>query len=120
MAMAQLVLEDSQQVRYDVQPLSQKANPLVHLQVAPYCLVHGLELGFDPEQLRRVKDGAVEVDVDAEDEELADLHVDLGAAESDFTCQGYLCRDIFAGFDSRGYELFEERRLGDVLARATS
>jgi len=39
------------------------------------------------------------MDVDAEDEELADLHVDLGAAQGDFTCECDLSGDFFAGFD---------------------
>lgn len=36
------------------------------------------------------------MDVDAENKELADLHVDLGATESDLTREGNLCGYIFA------------------------
>ncbi len=99
MTVTQLVLQHGEQIRNDVQPLGQETDALVHLEIAPDGLVDGLELGLDPEELGRVEDGAVEVDVNAQDEELADLHVDLRAAEGDFTREGDLGGDVFAGFD---------------------
>jgi hypothetical protein len=44
-------------------------------------LVDGFELGFGPHEFGGVEDRALQVDVDAEDEELADLHVDLAAGK---------------------------------------
>jgi hypothetical protein len=43
------------------------------------------------------------VDADAQDEELADLHVDLGAGQVDFAGEGELRGDVFAGVDRGGY-----------------
>jgi hypothetical protein len=77
MRVRQLILQHRQQIRDDVQPLRQERNPLVHLEVTAHGLVYGVELGLRPHQLRRVEHGALQVDVDAEDEQLADLHVDL-------------------------------------------
>lgn len=65
MAMTQQILQNSQQIGNDVEPIIQQADALVHLEVAPDGLVHGFELGLDPEDLGGVEDGAVEVDVDA-------------------------------------------------------
>jgi hypothetical protein len=99
MTVAELALEHGQQVGNDVETLREQADALVHLKVAPDGLVDGLELGLDPEELGGVEYGSVEVDVDAEDEELADLHVDLAAAEGDFAGQRDLGGDVFAGLD---------------------
>lgn len=97
--MTQLVLQDSQQICDDIQPLRQQPYPLVHLQVAPHSLVHRLQLRFHPEQLGRVEHGTVQVDVDAKNEELADLHVDLGAGEGDLAGVCDLGGNVFAGLD---------------------
>lgn len=106
--MAQQVLQHSQQIRNDIQPVRQHRHPLVHLEVRSDGLVHGLEVRLDPEDLGRVENGAVEVDVDAEGEELADLHVDLRAGEQDLARPGDLVGYLLAGFYRRGYELLEE------------
>ena len=97
--MAELVFQHSQQVGDDIQPTGEEADALVHLEVAPDGLVDGLELGLDPEEFRNVEDGAVEVDVDAQDEQLAYLHVDLRAAQGDLARQGDLRGNILAGVD---------------------
>ncbi len=108
MAMTQLFLEHRQQVGNDIQPLRQQANALVHLEVAAHGLVDGLELGLDPEQLRGVEHGAVEVDADAQNEELADLHVDLRARKRDLAGQGELRGYVLACVNRGGDEFFEE------------
>ena len=54
---------------------------------------------FYPEQLGGVEDGAVEVDANAEDEELADLHVDLRSPERNLSRRRYLGWNVFARFD---------------------
>ncbi len=51
------------------------------------------------------------MNVDPEDEELADLHVDLSPRESDLASHGDLSRDVFAGFDGVVNEFFEKGRL---------
>lgn len=56
------------------------------------------------------------MDVDAQDEELADLHVDLGPAQVDFARERDLGGNVIACFDGGGYELFEERCLACVHA----
>jgi hypothetical protein len=119
MAMVELVLQDGQQIGNNVEPFGEQADSLVHLEIASHGLVYGLELRLYPEELGRVEDGAVEVDVDAEDEELADLHVDLRPGEGDFACQGDLGGDIFTGFDGVIDEGFEERSL-DLLVLSSS
>lgn len=103
MAMTQLVLEHCQQVCNHVEPLVQQAHPLIHFKIAPHCLVDGLELGLYPEELRGIQDRAVEVDGDAEDEEVADLHVDLFPGEVDFPGEGDVSGYVFAGVDGCGY-----------------
>lgn len=47
------------------------------------------------------------MDVDTENKEFADLHVDLAAAEVDLACQGDLCGDILAGVDGGGYKFLK-------------
>lgn len=106
--MAQLLLKHGQQVGNDVQPFRQQAHTLVHLEVAAHGLVDGLELGLDPEQLRGVEHGAVEVDADAQDEELADLHVDLRARERDLARERELRGYVLAGLDGGGDQFLEE------------
>lgn len=114
-AMAQQVLQHSQQIGDNIQPIRKHGHALVHLQVRPHSLVHGLEVRLDPEDLWGVEDGAVEVDVDAEGEKLADLHVDLLAREKYLPRQGDLVRDLLAGFYRGCHELLEERGLITVL-----
>lgn len=111
MAMAKLVLENGQQVSNDIKALGKQANALIHLEIAADSLVDGLEVGLDPEELRCIEHGAVEVDVDTQDKKLADLHVDLCARQGDLARQRDLRRYVFAGFDRGCDELFEERRL---------
>jgi hypothetical protein len=48
------------------------------------------------------------VDADAQDEELADLHVDLRARERDLARQGELRGYVLARVDRGGDEFFEE------------
>lgn len=86
MRMRQLILQHLQQICDDIQPLRQETNSLVHLQIASHSLVDGLKLGLSPHQFGRVEDRALQVDVDAEDEELADLHVDFAAGKVDTAC----------------------------------
>jgi hypothetical protein len=102
MPVTQLLLQHSQQIGNDIQPLGQQPHALVHLQVAAHGLVNGLELGLDPEELGGVEHGTVEVDADAQDEQLADLHVDLGAGQGDLAGEGQLGGDVFAGLDGGG------------------
>ncbi len=51
MRMRQLVLEHSQQIRNDIQPLRQQRHSLIHLQVRPDGLVRRIQLRFRPEKL---------------------------------------------------------------------
>ena len=117
-AVAQLLLEHGEQVGDDVEALRQQADALVHLEVAADGLVDGLELGLDPEELGRVEHGAVEVDADAQDEELADLHVDVRPRQGDLARQRQLRGYVLARVDRRRDQLFEEGGLrveGDWL-----
>lgn len=98
--MAKLALQNRQQIGNDIQALRQEPNSLVHLEIAAYGLVHRFEMGFHPEQLWRVEHRTVEMDIDAEDKQLADLHVDLTARHCDLTRKRNLGRDIFASLDS--------------------
>jgi len=83
MRMTQLILQHLQQIAHDTDPLLHELDALVHLEIRPYGLVDGVELGFRPHKLRRVEHTALQMDVDAQDEELADLHVDLAARQID-------------------------------------
>jgi hypothetical protein len=109
--MAQLILKHRQQVRNDVEPLRQEPDALVHLEIRPNSLVNRLQLGFDPEEFGSVEHGAIEMDVDAEDEQLPDLHVDLRPGQGYFARQCDLGRYVLAGVDGGGNELFEQGRL---------
>ena len=51
------------------------------------------------------------MNVDSQDEKLADLHVNLRPCESDLAGQRDLRGDVFAGFDSVIHQLFEKRCL---------
>lgn len=106
--MAEQVLQDREQIGDNVEPVVEQADTLVHLEIAPDGLIDGFELGLDPKYLWGVEDRSVEVDVDAEGEELADLHVDFGAGERELAGDGDFVGDFLARFDGRGYELFEE------------
>lgn len=48
------------------------------------------------------------MDVDPQDEEFSDLHIDLFPVQGHFTSQGNLSRDILAGINGRSDEFFEE------------
>lgn len=56
------------------------------------------------------------MDIDSENEEFADLHIDLSARERDLTGKSNLRWDIFAGFDSIIDEFLEEGCLSHLLA----
>lgn len=120
MAMRQLILQYRQQISNNVQPLRDEANSLVHLEIAPGGLVKGLQLGLHPEELGGIQHGAVEVDVDSQDEELSDLHIYLFPAQGDFARQGDLGRNVLAGVDGGSDELLEERCLRFALVDRTS
>lgn len=111
MTMAQLIFKYGEQVSNDVEALSEQADTLIHLEIAADGLVDGLEMGFDPEELGGVEHAAVEVDADAQDKQLADLHVDLRPRQRDLTRQSYLRRYVLACVDCRCDKLFEEGRL---------
>lgn len=51
------------------------------------------------------------MDVDTQDEELANLHIDLRTAQCDLASQGNLGRNIFASVHCCCNELFEKRGL---------
>lgn len=107
MSVTQLLLQHLQQIRNYVEPLGQQADTLVHLEVAPDGLVDGLELWLHPEELRGVENGAVQMDADAQDEEITDLHVDLCPRKVDLARQRELRRDVLAGLDGFGDQFFE-------------
>lgn len=111
MTVAQLILQNGQQVCNDVQSLRQETDALIHFEVASDGLIHRLELRFHPEELWGVEHGAVQVNVDAEDEELANLHVDLGAAEVDLASESELLGNLLAGLNGGRNQLLEEGRL---------
>jgi hypothetical protein len=48
-------------------------------------LVDWLKLRFCPHEFRSVEDGALQVNVDSQNKELADLHVDFATSEVDAT-----------------------------------
>lgn len=48
------------------------------------------------------------MDVDSEDEELANLHVYFPTVESNFTCEGDLSGDIFTSFNGIVNKFFKE------------
>ena len=48
------------------------------------------------------------MDIDSQDEEFSDLHVDLFPVQGYFTSQGNLSRNIFAGINGGSDELFKE------------
>ena len=118
MAMTELVLKHGEEVSDDVETLCQQTNTLVHLQVAPHGLVDWLEVRLNPEQLGGVENTAVEVDVDTENEELADLHIDLLSRQVDLARRRDLGWDVLARVNRRGYELLKQRCLqqGEVVS----
>lgn len=120
--MTQLILQHGQQVGNDVQALRQEADALIHFQIAPDGAVDRLELGLGPHELGAVEDGTLQVDVDAQDEELADLHVDLAPGEVDGAGQGNGFREVFGSVDGVVDEVFEEGGLevGGVLVLVKS
>lgn len=59
MCMCQLIFQDCQQVANDTQSLRKKGDALVHLEIAAYGCVNGLELRLRPHELRRIQHGAL-------------------------------------------------------------
>jgi hypothetical protein len=51
-------------------------------------LIDRLELRFCPHELGSVEDGTLQVDVDSQNEEFTNLHVDLAAGEVDAASAG--------------------------------
>ena len=88
MCVRQLILQHLQQIRNNVESLGQQTDSLVHLEVTSDGLVYWLQLRFCPHELRGVKDGSLQVNVDPQNEELADLHVDLTASKVDAASAG--------------------------------
>lgn len=83
MCVRQLVFQHLQQICNDVESLGQQTNSLVHLQVASDSLVNGFKLRLCPHELGSVKDRTLQVYVNSQNEELADLHVNLTTSEVD-------------------------------------
>ena len=83
MRMTQLILQHSQQIPHNTNPFLHQLDALIHFEIRPDSLVDGFELRLRPHKFGGVEDRALEVDVDAQDEELADLHVDFAAGEVD-------------------------------------
>lgn len=81
---------------------------MVHLEIASDSLIERFQLGLDPEELGGIQDGAVEMDVDPQNEELSNLHVDLFAVQSHFTRQGNLSGNILGGVDGGSNEFFKK------------
>ena len=71
-----LILQHRQQVSEHIQSLHHQPHALVHLEIAAHSGVDRLELRLRPHELGLVEDGALQVDVDAQNEKLADLLVD--------------------------------------------
>jgi len=108
MSVRQLVLQHLQEICNDVQPLGQQADSLVHFKITSDGLVDGFELGFGPHEFGGVEDRALQVNVDAQDEELADLHVDFAAGEVDAAGTGNGCGDCGCCCDCCVDEVFIE------------
>lgn len=51
------------------------------------------------------------MDIDSQDEEFADLHVDFATGELDCTCRCYRGGDLFAGFNCCRNDFLKKRRL---------
>lgn len=83
MRMTQLILQHSKQITHYTNPFLHQLNPLVHLQITPHSLIYRLELRLRPHKLRRIEHRSLEMDVDSEDKQFADLHIDLAAREVD-------------------------------------
>ena len=83
MRMTQLILQHCQQIPNHTNPLLQQPDSLVHLQIAPHSLVDRVKLRLRPHELGSIQYRTLKVDVDAEDKELADLHVYLASGEVD-------------------------------------
>lgn len=116
MPRAHLILQHGQQITQDLEPLRQQADALVHLQVAAHGAVDGLQLRFGPHELRAVEHAALQVDVDAQDEELPDLLVDLRPAEGDAARHGQLLGQRVRARDGGAEQVLEEAGL-DALAQ---
>ena len=83
MSMTQLILQHGQQIPHNTHPLLQKRNPLIHLQITPHSLIDWFQLRLRPHQLWRIQHTPLQMDIDPQDEKLADLHVDFAAREVD-------------------------------------
>ena len=108
MRLPQLILQHRQQIRDNPHPFLQQAHPLIHLQIRPDSLIDRLQLRLSPHELWGIEHGALQVNVDAQDEELADLHVDLSAREVDAAGAGDGAGDRLGGADCGVEEVFVE------------
>lgn len=116
MRMTQLILQHGQQIRNHAHPFLQQPDPLIHLQIPSYRAVDRFQLGLRPHELGSVEDGALQVDVDAQDEELADLHVDFAAREVDAARGGDGAGDGLRGGNGGVEEVFVQGCLRGGLA----
>ena len=88
MSVRQLVLQHLQQICNNVESFCQQTDSLVHLEITPDGLIDWLKLRFCPHEFRSVEDGTLQVDVDSQDEQFTDLHVDFTTSEVDATRAG--------------------------------
>lgn len=112
-----LVLEHRQQIANHAQALRQQRDPLIHLQITPHGGVDRFEAGFGPHELGTVEHGPLQMDVDPEDEELADLLMDLASRQGDGTGEGDLLRQGLRGCDVGGQAVLEQGCL-DALGQS--
>ena len=111
---AHLVLQHREQVGQHVEALVEELRARVHLEVGAHRGVDGAEARLGPEQLGRVEHGALQVDRDAQNEELADLAVDGGARAREGAVGGGGGGVGRGAGDGGGEEVFEE---GGLRAR---
>ena len=119
MAGSDLILQHSQQIGNDIQSFRQQPDALVHFKIAAHGAVDGLELRFRPHELRAIKHRSLQVDVDAQDEELSDLHRDLAPRQRNPAREGNLFGKRSCKSYRGGDEVFEERGLlvGGLVGR---
>jgi hypothetical protein len=114
-----LLPQNRQQIGDDIQPLRQQLHPLPNLEITPHRSIHGLEMRLRPHQLGTIEHRALQMNINSQNEQLPDLHIQLPPTEIDrprLRDQGRQRRRIL---DGGGDEVLKQAgldRLGERVA----